>query len=253
MWTAFLSRYVVGDHPSGVNRVRYSQVTPLDRVALETYLEDLQRVIPSALNRSEQRAFWINAYNAQTVKLILDHLPVRTIRDIDISPGLFSDGPWDAKLFTVAGIDLSLNDIEHRILRPIWKDSRIHYAVNCASIGCPNLQPVAYDADNTEALLARGAREYINHPRGVSVDGRKVTLSSIYRWFREDFGSSEEDVLEHILRFADNTLQEEIRKLPTGEVRFKYRYDWSLNADTDSQPEPGLSLSVHPDTVRSGT
>ncbi len=134
---------------------------------MKNYLQSLQGISISGYNRKEQQAYWINLYNALTVDLIISRFPVASIRDINISPGLLARGPWGAKLFTVEGEKLSLDDIEHRILRPIWKDERIHYGVNCASLGCPNLQPAAYTGENTEALLDKGAKEFINHARGV--------------------------------------------------------------------------------------
>ena len=97
----------------------------------------MQAVAISNYNRNEQKAYWINVYNALTIDLILSRFPVASIRDINISPGLLARGPWGAKLFIVEGEKLSLDDIEHRILRPIWKDNRIHYAVNFASLGLP--------------------------------------------------------------------------------------------------------------------
>lgn len=93
---------------------------------------------------------------------------------------------------------MSLDDIEHRILRPIWQDNRIHYALNCASLGCPNLAPVAYTAANTEALLERGAREYVNHPRGVSFEHGALVVSSLYLWFKADFGGGKDGIMRHI-------------------------------------------------------
>ena len=144
-WDGFLKKYVV-DNAGGVNRVRYAAVTPEDRAALANYLKSLEGASVSNYNRAEQRAYWINLYNAKTVELILSRFPVKSIRDINISPGLFSSGPWGAKGLTIEGEKISLDDIEHRILRPIWKDNRVHYAVNCASIGCPNLQPTAFTA-----------------------------------------------------------------------------------------------------------
>ena len=172
--------------------MRYASVAPEDRKALKDYLRDLQSLPVSSYNRAEQRAYWINLYNAFTVDLVLSRFSVESIRDINISPGLFARGPWGAKLLTIEGEGLSLDDIEHRILRPIWKDNRVHYAVNCASLGCPNLQAAAYTSDNTEALLEKGAREYVNHPRGVAIKNGKLYVSSIYVWFQEDFGGSAE-------------------------------------------------------------
>lgn len=222
-WSAFLGVYL-NVQPGGVNLLDYAGVSSADRAALNAYLDRLAAVEVRSLNRDEQMAFWINLYNALTVKVVLDHYPVDSIRDIKLSRGLFSSGPWQAKLLVVEGQELSLDDIEHRILRPIWNDSRIHYAVNCASIGCPNLQPVAFTADNLEELLERGAREYVNHPRGVSLDGNRLTLSSIYSWFSEDFGG-EPGALEHVASYLDSGA--EAVRAYRGRVR--YDYDWSLN------------------------
>lgn len=127
------------------------------------------------------------------------------------------------------GEKLTLNDIEHRILRPVFRDSRVHYAVNCASLGCPNLQPEAFTAENTERLLERGAREYVNHPRGARVEGGNLTASSIYDWFQVDFGGSETGVLAHLQQYAQAPLAEALRGF-RGKV--SYQYDWSLNEKT---------------------
>ena len=172
-WDIMLKKYLVTSHPSGINRFRYGNVLAADRQMLAEYLRKLQTAKVSSLNRKEQKAYWINLYNALTVQVILDHYPVKSIRDIDISPGLFSNGPWDAKLLAIEGEKVSLNDIEHRILRPIFKDSRLHYALNCASLGCPNLQPKAYTVANTEELLEAGARA---PPGSADGQGKAVCL-----------------------------------------------------------------------------
>ncbi len=225
-WDRFLGEYLVTEHPSGIHRVRYGSVTPDDRKALGDYLRALEGTEVSGLGREEQKAYWINLYNALTVMVVLDRYPVGSIRDIDISPGLFRRGPWGAKLLTIQGRKVSLDDIEHRILRPLWKDSRIHYAVNCASLGCPNLQPEAYTRANTESLLEKGAREFVNHPRGVRLEGNRLRLSSIYRWFRADFGGSEESVLRHLRKHAEPGLSE---KLTGFRGKISYDYDWRIN------------------------
>lgn len=227
-WDRFLDRYLDTSHTSGVNLVRYGSVTPEDRKSLEDYVSALQGIKVSDLARREQEAYWINLYNALTVKVILDHYPVRSIREINISPGFFAVGPWGAKLLKIEGEDLSLNDIEHRILRPIWKDNRVHYAVNCASIGCPNLQPVAYTAKNTDHLLEEGARAYVNHSRGARIEGKKLTVSSIYDWFRVDFGGSTDGVIEHLLLYAEEPLASELKSF---EGKVRNEYDWSLNEE----------------------
>ena len=180
----------------------------------------------STYNRSEQKAYWINLYNALTVDLILSRFPVASIRDINISPGLFARGPWGAKLVTIEGERLSLDDIEHRILRPIWSDRRVHYALNCASLGCPNLQPSAYTSDNSEALLEKGAREFINHPRGVAIQEGKLRVSSLYIWFQEDFGRGAADLMAHWQEYAEPRLAEALAEYQGG---LAHDYDWRLN------------------------
>ena len=227
-WDALLDKYLITNDPTGINLFRYGAVTTLDRAALEMYLEELLAVKVSGLSRPEQKAYWINLYNSLTVNTILGHYPVGSIMDINISPGFFSRGPWDAKLVRIEDQKISLNDIEHRILRPIWKDPRIHYAVNCAALGCPNLQERAFVPEGMDQMLDEAAVEFINHSRGVSLDNKgKLTLSSIYKWFREDFGEDLDELLEHIHRYASDELKD---KLPAdGKMKVKYKYDWILN------------------------
>lgn len=225
-----LERYLTR-HPDGVNRVRYAALRAEGPAALQAYVDQLQAVDPDGLNRAEQMAYWINFYNALTLSVVVEHYPVASIRDINISPGLFSRGPWRKKLVTVNGEVLSLDDIEHRILRPIWQDARIHYAVNCASIGCPNLQPEPFTANNLERLLEAGADAYVNHPRGVAKVARtflpdQLTASSIYDWFKADFGDSDAGVLAHLRCYARG---ETAALLAGVETIDAYRYDWSLN------------------------
>ena len=231
-WQAFLERYVAADHPSGVNRFRYGAVTQADKSALDGYIAGLEKVAISTYGRNAQKAYWINLYNAVTIKVVLEHFPVKSIKDIRLSSGLFGGlfggGPWKAKLATVEAEELSLDDMEHRILRPIWADSRVHYAVNCASIGCPNLQAEPYTAENLERLLDRGAREYVNHPRGVAFVDARLLVSSIYDWFQADFGGSSPTVVEHLRKYAKPALR---KRLEGYGGSLDFHYDWSLNAD----------------------
>jgi hypothetical protein len=224
-WDRFLTKNVI-IAPAGINLVRYQSVGPEDQKFLKDYLGALQGIAISSYNRNEQKAYWINLYNGATVDLILSRLPIASIRDVNISPGLFVRGPWRAKLLTVEGEKLSLDDIEHRILRPIWKDNRVHYALNCASLGCPNLQPAAYTSDNSEALLEKGAREFINHPRGVSLQKGKLAVSSIYVWFQEDFGRGAEELMEHWQKYATPALADGLEKY---QGALAHDYDWRLN------------------------
>ncbi len=224
-WDTLLKSYLRLDD-GGIARFAYGRVAATDKGLLTGYLASLAAAPVSGLNRNEQRAFWINLYNALTVKVILDHYPVQSIRDIDISPGFFADGPWGRKLLSIEAEAVSLDDIEHRILRPLWKDPRLHYAVNCASVGCPNLQAEAFTAANSERLLAKAAREYVNHPRGATVIGGRLIVSSIYDWFRDDFGGTGEGVIAHLRAHADGDLKTKLAGVGSIE---EDRYDWTLN------------------------
>ena len=225
-WSAFLGRYhTMGD--DGIARVRYGSVTSEDRGALEAYIGRLAATRVTALNRAEQRPFWVNLYNALTVKAVLDAHPVDSILDIDISPGVFADGPWGAPLVAVEGEPLTLDDIEHRILRPIWHDPRIHYVVNCASLGCPNLPAEAMTVANAEAMLDAAARAFINHPRAVTIDGDgDLVVSSTYDWYGADFGAEDTEIIAHLLHYAEPALAARL----AGRTEIDDdAYDWQLN------------------------
>jgi hypothetical protein len=135
-------------------------------------------------------------------------------------------GPWQAKLIQIEGEEVALDDIEHRILRPLLKDNRTHYAVNCASIGCPTLMPTPFTPANLQAMLDRCARLYVNHPRAVRVEADGLTVSSIYKWYREDFGDSWQGVLTHLRRYANSTTAQ---MLAPFETIYADSYDWQLN------------------------
>ena len=121
-----------------------------------------------------------------------------------------------------------MNDIEHRVLRPIWKDPRLHYALNCASLGCPNLQPKAFNSVNVESLLASGARDYINHSRGMRFeDEDKLVLSKIYDWYGVDFGDDEKELLQHLMFYAKPEMNKRLLAF-SGDIDFEY--DWDLNS-----------------------
>lgn len=236
VWDGLLARYVVPGS-DGINRFRYAAVTGEDRQTLTADLDRLAGVLVRALNRAEQMAYWINLYNELTVKIVLDHYPVKSIHDIAISPGLFAAGPWGRKLITIEGQAVSLDDIEHRILRPIWRDPRVHYAVNCAALGCPNLARRAYDAQGLETMLEVAARAYVNHPRGSNVVDGKLVVSSIYIWFKDDFGGDDAGVIRHLERYAEPALARRLSLITQIDAD---HYDWRLNAAAASN-QVGLS------------
>ena len=227
VWQDILDGYVEPD-AEGVNLVDYEalQADAKDAAKLAGYLDRLQEIDPRGYSRAEQMAYWINFYNALTVKVVLDAYPVDTIRNIHEGVVPYT-GPWDDVHARVAGEDMTLNQMEHGILRPIWQDERIHYAVNCAAYGCPHLLDTAFTADNTEELLEAGARDYVNNMRGVDVvDEDFVVISSIYDWYAEDFGGTEASVKEHLIGYAEDDLAEFLEGF---EGAIEYDYDWSLN------------------------
>lgn len=222
-WQAFLNAYLRQD-AFGQTYFSYSDVSDADAERLDRYLGHLGRVHSAGLNRAEQMAYWINLYNAATVRVVLDHYPVDTIRKI--MGGWFNTGPWDEPLVTVGDDKLSLNDIEHGILRPIWQDPRIHYVLNCASLGCPNLNDRVFTASTLEEQLETAAFEFINHQRGVRFESNTLILSSIYTWYAGDFGATREELIGHLLTYAKPKLR---ARLDGYQGRITYDYDWLLN------------------------
>lgn len=221
---ALLQRYVRPDE-AAYNRVDYRAFQKSGRSELAAYLGGLAAQDPTLLSRREAHAYWINLYNAKTLDVVLEHYPVSSIRKIDLGGGgLFKGGPWSKKIVRVAGTQLSLDDIEHRIVRPLFGDSMSHYGLNCASYSCPNLATRAYTGENLAAMLAQGARDYVNHPRGIAVSAETITASKIYSWYAEDFGGTAR-LKTHWKAFAAPDLKARIDAVEIG----GYAYDWSLN------------------------
>jgi hypothetical protein len=224
-WNDLTQRFVLPTK-NGINLLAYSKFEIADKNQLKAYISTLSKTPIRQYNKGEQMAYWINLYNAITVNLILDNYPITSIRDV--KSGFFSFGPWDKELITIEGESLSLNDIEHRILRPIWQDARIHYAVNCASIGCPNLQSSAFTAENTETMLDLAAVEFINHPRAAQVKYGKLRVSSIYDWYKADFGGTDASVIDHLRQYAEPSLVEQLSNIES--IDNDDHYDWSINS-----------------------
>jgi len=223
-WQSVLDSFVV-KNASGINKVNYAKLKS-ESTLLNEYVDSLLAIDPRAYNKGEQFSYWVNLYNAATVQLVTKEYPVRSITKI--KSGVFSFGPWDKKWITVAGETLSLNDIEHGILRPVWNESRIHFIVNCASIGCPNLSKTAFTTSNAEEQMERLAKDYINHPRGVSVSNGKLTVSSIFDWYLVDFGNSADALLNYLKKYANDDLKTQLNGLSSS--KFDDNYDWSLNS-----------------------
>jgi hypothetical protein len=224
-WAELLLTYLDTDHPSGINLFDYASVTAADKQRLEDYIVSLGSVPVQDLTPLQQQAYWINLYNALTVQLILENGDLTSIREI--KSGWFSAGPWGLEVVVVDGDTLTLDDIEHRILRPIFGDPRVHFAVNCASLGCPNLAAEPYLASTLDRQLEAAARDFVNHPRGARVADSTLTLSSIFKWYGDDFGATAPARLAWIARYAKPDLAAQI---VDWDGRIRYDYDWDLNA-----------------------
>lgn len=240
-WNAFLQNYTQKDN-QGVVRVNYARVSQHDHKSLKNYITALSNVDSKKLSRDAQLAYWANLYNATTVNVILDHYPVDSIRDI--KDGFFDLGPWEDKRLEVNGAKLSLHDIEHGIVRPLWSDTpEIHYILNCAAAGCPNLSQQAYTANNIQNQMHQAAKDYVNDPlRGVvSYKDGRIVVSKIYAWYLDDFGGSQAGILDHLRQYAALDLKENLNNV---QVIHAYYYDWDLNSsnNANSLKKPSLLL-----------
>ena len=226
-WQELLNVYLNDQHESGVNRFDYKSVTKEDSKKLDTYLDYLQSRKPRQLNADEQFAYWVNLYNAKTVDFIIDGVQEDQIESIkEIRSLIVVPGPWKRKALKIEGQKVSLDMIEHGILRPIWQDHRIHFAVNCASIGCPNLFKTAYTAVNTEGLLEVAEEQFLQHPRAVSDQNGTLVLTSLFDWYGADFAETQSEMFDYLSDFVSPDLVE----LMNDEPEVKYNYDWKLNA-----------------------
>ena len=184
-----------------------------DLIELNAYLDWLSKSKPSETwSKDQLMAFWINAYNALTIKLIVDRYPISSINDIY--------SPWNIKVITIANKTLSLNNIEHDILRKMG-DPRIHFGIVCASISCPKLQNEAFNTQNTNRLLNKASKEFLADSTKNELTADAAELSKIFKWFAKDF-KQEGSLIDFLNKFAD------IRIASNATISFK-DYNWGLN------------------------
>jgi len=194
-----------------------------DEVKLDQYLEMLARVDPEKLTRSGRFAFYINLYNAWTIKLILSKYPnLESIKDL----GSIFRSPWKKKIVKLNGRVVSLDYIEHGLLRPTYKDPRIHFAVNCASKSCPQLRNEPYAGETLELQLNDAARAFINDPESNYIDKDTLYVSRIFKWYHEDF---RQGVVPFVKSYANGPLKEKIEAIEAHLQVAYLPYDWSLN------------------------
>ncbi len=207
LFDSFLKNYV-----SNQGKVNYASMKKKE-ADLDEYLTTLENTkFNTTWTRNDKLTFWINAYNAYTIKLILNNYPLGKITD------LYNGKPWDHKWIKLNGKTLSLNNIENDIIRPEFNDPRIHFAVNCAAKSCPPLLNAAYSSPNLESQLESQTKKFINNQAHNILSKSEITVSKIFDWYGTDFG----DIATYIARYADTTVKSNAK------VKFN-EYDWSLN------------------------
>jgi hypothetical protein len=181
---------------------------------LENCIEELKKIDTKNSSRNDKLAYWINIYNAFTLKKIVTNYPISSITKLD------GGKPWDHKFIEIAGKTYSLNEIENEIIRPTFQEPRIHFAVNCAANSCPPLLNLAYTSDNLEKLLEQQTRSFINNTTHNTIGIDKLNLSKIFDWYSKDFGN----VIAFINRYS------KVKIKADAEIKYN-EYDWNLNGN----------------------
>ena len=184
-WDKFLKKYTVVEDKQTL--VKYKEIDKEDLKSILSEFEAVSKKDFKAWSKNQKLAFWINAYNAYTIQLILKHYPVKSIKDIG---SLFST-PWSKEFINLLGKEMSLDDIEHETIRKNFKEPLIHFAVNCASIGCPSLSQSAFVGERIREQLAAAEKHFLNNKNKNQLRGNVIFVSKIFKWFGDDFGGYE--------------------------------------------------------------
>jgi len=217
-WDELVKAHV---HESGlVNYRGFIQDTP----RLQEYLTLLANHHPNDQNwsREEQLAYWINAYNAFTVELVLKHYPVESIKDVVSGPNIsFVNSPWDIKFINIEGEKYDLNNIEHGIMREKFNEPRIHFAINCASVSCPVMRKEAFKAEKLERQLHDQTHTFLNNPAKNKIGKKHIVISKVFKWFTDDF-TENGSLVEYIDKHVETNIRDD------AEVDYM-TYNWKLN------------------------
>ncbi|MBC6698431.1 DUF547 domain-containing protein [Hymenobacter sp. BT190] len=195
-----------------------------DQKEFNQYLTLLSKNAPTAAwSKQEQMAYWINAYNAYTIRLILDHYPVQSIKDIGSKIKIpFVTTPWAAKFFSIGGKKMSLDEIEHGNLRKNYNDPRIHFALVCASVSCPSLRNEAYTAAKLDSQLDDQGRDFLGNPAKNKISKSSAQLSKYFDWYKGDWNENGQSVVKWVNKYAPTKLD------ANAKIDF-LDYNWNLN------------------------
>ncbi len=206
-WDVLVQKYV--SHEGNVNYKAFA----MDKKSLQNYLAKLAMSVPDEdWSQQEKLAYYINLYNAATVELILDHYPVKSIKDIR--------SPWDKKRVVIGKALYSLGQIEHKILRKM-NEPRIHFAINCASYSCPKLLNVAFTSAHLEAQLEKVTSDFINDTKRNKINADSLQLSQIFKWYKDDF-TDNTSLMAYVQCYS------KIKVKPSAQLSY-LEYNWSLN------------------------
>ena len=213
------------EHVTAAGLIDYAAIKS-DPARLDAYVASLATAKPDQLSRDEHLTLLINAYNAFTLRLIADHYPINSIKDIP------AEARWEAKRWNIGGTIYSLNYIEHEIIRPKFNEPRIHFALVCAAVDCPPLRLEVYRAETLEQQLESQTQYVHTHKRWfeLNADTKVLKLTSLYKWFGKDFGADEKAVVQFASRYSP-ALKLALDKGDSVTVEY-LKYDWSLNRQT---------------------
>jgi len=208
VWNTLLQKHV-----SNQGNVNYKGFKA-DKIEFNSYLKSLSETPPQdSWSSDETLAYWMNVYNAFTIKLILDNYPLNSIKDID--------GPWNHRFIKIGSKWHTLNDVEHKIIRKM-DEPRIHFALVCAAVSCPKLYNKAFTAKNLETDLVMLTKGFLNDPNKNEISENKIKLSKIFKWYGGDFKSNGKSLIDFLNKYSDITISEKAKK--------SYKdYNWNLN------------------------
>jgi hypothetical protein len=218
LFNGLLKKYVDGN-----GLVNYRALKASDAATLQRYLDLVSANAPAAdWSREEKLAYWINAYNAFTIKQILDKYPTKSIISSQVQL-VSPTGPFSKKYFTIGGREMSLNNVEHDIIRKEFNEPRIHFALVCAAVSCPKLRNEAYVPNRLDAQLTEQARNFLNDPTKNAIARDRLSLSKIFDWYKDDFGKTDEALIRYINQYSQT------KAGPTAKISYQ-SYSWDLNA-----------------------
>lgn len=205
---------ILTTHVSTQGNVNYKGIKKAE-AELDAYLNEISSAVvdEKTWSKNEQLAFWINAYNAFTVKLILKHYPLKSIKDIG--------SPWDKKFFKIGGKKMNLNHIEHKILRVKFNEPRIHFAIVCASFSCPKLSNKAFTSSNVQNQLSSLTKGFVNDKKRNKITANKIEISEIFNWFKGDF-TKKGSLIDFLNRYS-------LVKIKASAKISHLAYNWNLN------------------------